>query len=148
MIDNPRRGRENYAPDYAFASLAGDYVSSKELIGKTVLLDFWGTWCGPCRAATPDLVRLHKKYRDGPFEMIGISSDKPDDKEKWVEYIAKTKMEWPQYPRPEPPDPPHVPGQRLPHLHRRRHRRDRPDAPPGLGPGSDRRAGERDQEEH
>jgi thiol-disulfide isomerase/thioredoxin len=97
MIENPRRGRENYAPDYAFASLAGDYVSSKELIGKTVLLDFWGTWCGPCRAATPDLVRLHKKYRDGPFEMIGISSDKPDDKQKWVDYIAKTKMEWPQY---------------------------------------------------
>lgn len=97
MIENPRRGRENYAPDYAFASLAGDYISSKELIGKTVLIDFWGQWCGPCRAATPDLVKLHKKYRDGPFEMIGISSDKPADEQKWKDYIDKTKMEWPQY---------------------------------------------------
>lgn len=97
MIENPRRGRETYAPDYAFASLAGDYVSSKELIGKTVVLDFWGQWCGPCRAATPDLVKLYKKYRDGPFEMLGISSDKPADQQKWVDYIAKTKMEWPQY---------------------------------------------------
>ena len=97
MIENPRRGRENYAADYAFASLAGDYISSKELLGKTVLIDFWGQWCGPCRAATPDLVKLHKKYRDGPFEMIGISSDKPADEQKWKDYIDKAKMEWPQY---------------------------------------------------
>jgi thiol-disulfide isomerase/thioredoxin len=97
MIENPRRGRETYAPDYAFASSKGDYISSKDLVGKTVLLDFWGTWCGPCRQATPDLVRLYKKYRDQPFEMLGISSDKSADQEKWVDYIAKTKMEWPQY---------------------------------------------------
>jgi thiol-disulfide isomerase/thioredoxin len=97
MIDNPRRGREDFAPDYAFASLAGDYISSKDLTGKTVVLDFWGTWCGPCRAATPDLVRLYKKFKDEPFVMLGISSDKSGDREKWVDYIAKTKMDWPQY---------------------------------------------------
>lgn len=96
MIENPRRGRETFAPDYAFASLKGDYVSSKELVGKTVLLDFWGTWCGPCRAATPDLVRLYKKFKDEPFAMLGISSDASGDREKWTEYIDKNKMDWPQ----------------------------------------------------
>jgi thiol-disulfide isomerase/thioredoxin len=97
MIENPRRGREDFAPDYAFASLAGDYINSKELVGKTVLLDFWGTWCGPCRQATPDLVRLHKKFRDEPFVLLGISSDKATDRGKWEDYITKTKMEWPQF---------------------------------------------------
>lgn len=97
MIENPRRGREDYAPDYSFASLEGEFVSSKELVGKTVLLDFWGTWCPPCRAATPDLVRLYKKYSPEPFAMLGISSDATNDRERWVDYIAKNKMEWPQY---------------------------------------------------
>jgi thiol-disulfide isomerase/thioredoxin len=97
MIENPRRGREDFAPDYAFASLAGDYINSKELAGKTVLLDFWGTWCGPCRQATPDLVRLYKKFKDDPFVLLGISSDKASDRAKWEDYITKTKMDWPQF---------------------------------------------------
>lgn len=98
MIENPRRGRETYAPDYSFTSLKGKYFSSKELEGKVVFIDFWGEWCGPCRAITPDLVRLYKKFKDNPnFVMIGISSDSREDEQKWKDYIAKNKMEWPQF---------------------------------------------------
>ena len=98
MIENPRRGRETYAPDYSFTSLQGEFLSSKELEGKVVFIDFWGEWCGPCRAITPDLVRLHKKFKDNPnFVMIGISSDSREDEQKWKDYIAKNKMVWTQF---------------------------------------------------
>jgi thiol-disulfide isomerase/thioredoxin/Tfp pilus assembly protein PilF len=98
MIENPRRGRETYAPDYSFTSAQGEYFSSKELEGKVVFIDFWGEWCGPCRAITPDLVRVYKKYKDNPnFVMLGISSDSREDEQKWKDYVAKNKMDWPQF---------------------------------------------------
>jgi thiol-disulfide isomerase/thioredoxin len=96
MIENPRRARENYAPDYSLTTRGGEFLSSKEMVGKTVLLDFWGTWCGPCRAATPDLVKLFKKVAGDDFVMVGVSSDAPSDKQTWTDYIDKNKMEWPQ----------------------------------------------------
>lgn len=95
MIENPRRGRETYAPEFTLTTLDGQRVSLAELAGKTVVLDFWGTWCGPCRAATSDLVRFAKKYSTDPnFVMIGISSDRPADEQVLRDYIAKHKMDW------------------------------------------------------
>ncbi len=61
-----------------------------------MLLDFWGTWCGPCVESVPELRQLHKKYANEPsFVLIGISSDR-DDK-VWREFTEKNKMAWPQY---------------------------------------------------
>jgi thiol-disulfide isomerase/thioredoxin len=96
MVGNPRRARENYAPDFSFTSLTGEEVSLDSLLGKVVLLDFWGTWCGPCVESVPDLKQLHKKYASEPsFVLIGISSDRDD--EVWREFTQKNKMAWPQY---------------------------------------------------
>jgi thiol-disulfide isomerase/thioredoxin len=104
MIENPRRARVAYAPDFSFATMAGDYVSLADLNGKALLLDFWGTWCAPCLAATPTLVNLYRTFSkpasDGTpakFEMLGISSDSRNDEGKLREYVDKNKMLWPQH---------------------------------------------------
>lgn len=98
MIENPRRARENYAPPFSFTTMQGEFVSDRELEGKVVFLDFWGQWCGPCRALTPDLVKLNKKYRDNPkFVMIGVALESPGDETKWKNYITEFKMDWPQF---------------------------------------------------
>jgi thiol-disulfide isomerase/thioredoxin len=63
------------APAWALVDLAGKPVSSESLKGKVVIVDFWATWCGPCRAAIPHLMELHKAYKDKGFEVVGVSVD-------------------------------------------------------------------------
>ncbi len=95
MIANPRRARESYAPEFSFTSLQGELIQLKDLQGKAVLLDFWGTWCPPCRASTPALVKFFKKHANEPFVMIGVAvNDKEPD---WKAYIKEHGMDWPQY---------------------------------------------------
>ena len=95
MIDNPRRAREPFAPDFSVTTSEGEYISLDELHGKVVLLDFWGTWCPPCVASIPGLRDLNKRYaKDSSFVMISVSSD--GDEDKWKEFIAKEKMVWAQ----------------------------------------------------
>jgi peroxiredoxin len=96
LIANPRRARENYAPDFAFTSAEGEHITLEDLRGKVVLLDFWGTWCPPCVESVPELRNLHKRYsKDDTFVLLGISSD--SDEEEWKEFTEKNKMIWPQY---------------------------------------------------
>lgn len=97
LVENPRRARENFAPDFSFTSSEGEHIMLEDLRGKVVLLDFWGTWCPPCVESVPELRSLHKRYsKEGsPFMLIGISSD--SDEEEWKEFTAKNKMIWPQY---------------------------------------------------
>ncbi len=95
MIVNPRRARESYAPEFSFTSLQGELVQLKDLQGKAVLLDFWGTWCPPCRASTPSLVKFYKKHANEPFVMIGVAVN--DKEDAWKAYIKENAMDWPQY---------------------------------------------------
>jgi thiol-disulfide isomerase/thioredoxin len=95
LIENPRRARESFAPEYTFTTSRGEYISFEEFVGKVVLLDFWASWCGPCVQAVPDLRRFYKRYPKDRFVLISISSD--TDEERWKTFIAKNKMEWPQY---------------------------------------------------
>jgi thiol-disulfide isomerase/thioredoxin len=96
MIENPRRAREPYAPEFSITTLQGEYLTIEDLRGKVVLLDFWGTWCGPCVASVPGLRNLYKKYeKEESFVMIGVSSD--SDKEKWSSFVAQNRMGWAQY---------------------------------------------------
>ena len=96
LVENPRRARENFAPDFSFTSQQGEYIALDDLKGKVVVLDFWGTWCPPCVESVPELRSLHKRYSKEPsFVLIGISSDR--DEEEWRQFTEKNKMVWAQY---------------------------------------------------
>ena len=66
-----------HAPDFATKTLQGKPLSLKSLRGKVVLLDFWATWCGPCRMATPTLEALHKQFGSKGLRVVGLSVDDP-----------------------------------------------------------------------
>lgn len=82
------------APDFAFVDLEGNHRRLADYRGKVVLLDFWGTWCGPCVAAVPQLVAVHEKYHAKGFEIIGIAALDPPEKLK--AFTAEKRMNWPQ----------------------------------------------------
>ncbi len=79
----PQCGKEKkspagLAPDFTLKTLDGQEVTLSQLKGKVVLLDFWATWCGPCRESVPHLIQLYKNYREQGFELIGMDVDKGD----------------------------------------------------------------------
>ena len=87
------------APDFTLADLKGEKVSLSDLKGKVVLLNFWGTWCGPCKREIPDFVSLSKKHKKNGLEIIGVtlSSGSPkkiqDFSEKWnINYTLLTDI--------------------------------------------------------
>lgn len=95
IIENPRRSREAFAPDFSFTTSDGEYVSIDDLRGKVVLLDFWGTWCPPCRDSVPSLRDLNKRYaKEQAFVMISVSCH--DEEDKWRDFTAKNQMVWRQ----------------------------------------------------
>ena len=94
LLDNPRRARENLAPDFSMVTLDGRYLTPADFAGRAVLLDFWGTWCPPCREATPSLGRLAKRLAGEPFELVGVSNDSA--REVLEQYVDEHAMDWTQ----------------------------------------------------
>src|SRR5207248_2975337 len=95
LIENPKRARGAYAPDFQVVTQTGDSLSSQSLAGKIVVLDFWATWCPPCRASLPELKELTKKYSSSNVVLLSLSAD--DNEIAWRDFISKKQMNWPQY---------------------------------------------------
>lgn len=71
-------------------------VSLSAFRGKYVLVDFWASWCGPCRAENPNLVKAFDKYKGRNFTVLGVSLDRPGQKEKWLKAIHDDQLAWTQ----------------------------------------------------
>ncbi|MCL5006157.1 MAG: redoxin family protein [Acidobacteria bacterium] len=95
IIANPRLASAELAPDFSLRALDGQTYSLGQLRGKIVLLDFWASWCPPCRDSVLFVSELAKRFSGEPFVIISISSD--TDAKVWRAFIQKHKMVWPQY---------------------------------------------------
>jgi thiol-disulfide isomerase/thioredoxin len=80
------------APDFSLPDVNGKEVSLSSFRGKYVLVDFWASWCGPCRMENPNVVSAYNQYKDKNFTVLGVSLDK--SKDPWVKAIADDKLTW------------------------------------------------------
>ena len=78
--------------DFSQPDTSGNAVSLSSLKGKYVLVDFWASWCGPCRAENPNLVRMYNKFKDKKFTVLGVSLDK--SKQPWLDAINADALTW------------------------------------------------------
>lgn len=90
QLENVQVGK--VAPEFALPDTAGVSVSLSDFRGKYVLLDFWASWCPPCRRENPNVVKAFNEYKDKNFTVVGISLDK--DKSKWLKAIADDNLTW------------------------------------------------------
>jgi thiol-disulfide isomerase/thioredoxin len=95
FIDEPGLARARMAPAFAVTTLSGQRIALDDLKGKVVLLDFWATWCAPCREALPHMREIAKKFQGEPLVIVSVSLD--SDEQKWKDYVEKNEMTWLNY---------------------------------------------------
>jgi thiol-disulfide isomerase/thioredoxin len=94
-VERVELARARMAPPFEVTTIDGRHLSMDSLAGKVVLIDFWATWCGPCREALPHIRKIAQKFEGQPLVVVSISLD--SDEAKWKDFVAKNGMTWLQY---------------------------------------------------
>jgi thiol-disulfide isomerase/thioredoxin len=94
-LERVELARARMAPAFALTTLDGQHITMDGLEGKVVLIDFWATWCGPCREALPHIREIARKFAGQPFVVLSVSVDSDDA--KWKDFVNKNEMTWLQY---------------------------------------------------
>jgi thiol-disulfide isomerase/thioredoxin len=81
-----------YAPQFKYPDVNGKFYGPSDFKGKVLLIDFWASWCGPCRAEIPNLKKVYEKYDRKDVEFLSVSIDK--GKEEWIKALSQEKMPW------------------------------------------------------
>ncbi len=92
-IEGTKVNPGSMAPNFKLAALDGQVIDFSKYRGKVVYLEFWTTWCGPCKAATPNLKKIHEKYNQMEFQIIGVA---PDKEKAVIDYCQENEIRWPQ----------------------------------------------------
>jgi len=84
------------APDFSLPDANGKQIKLSSFRGKYVLVDFWASWCMPCRAENPNVVEAYNKFKGKNFAILGVSLDNPGEKDKWLDAVKKDNLTWTQ----------------------------------------------------
>ncbi len=90
LLHNVQIGKT--APDFAMSDSLGNSLNLSSLRGKYLLVDFWASWCGPCRSENPNVVRAYQKYHENGFDILGVSLD--NDRARWIKAIHDDQLTW------------------------------------------------------
>jgi len=82
------------APQFSAPTPTGEMLSLQDVLGKYTIIDFWASWCRPCRKENPNVVNVYNKYHDKGLNIISVSLDKAGQKERWLKAIKDDKMDW------------------------------------------------------
>lgn len=96
IADFKKVGIGKPAPDFSAPNPEGKLIKLSESMGKVTIIDFWASWCAPCRIANPELVALYNEFHDKGLNIVGVSLDRPGQENQWKEAIAKDKLTWTQ----------------------------------------------------
>ena len=82
------------APSFSAPTPDGKVLSLEETLGKYTIIDFWASWCRPCRMENPNVVNVYNEYHDKGLNIISVSLDRPGQKDRWLDAIQKDNMDW------------------------------------------------------